>query len=148
MLAHSAESVWRNRSEYLTGRLAIVALLTRKWKQERDYRLIKEPGVFHEGRVAVRFAYECRDTSGHWRGDCGNEHWESGEARPIVCGHTSINELLIRESGRLLHWPLDAIPSITRARENGSLEMASMARRQKARCRCQGSRPSTWVRKN
>ncbi len=41
-LAYTADSVWRNRAEFLHGRDAIRAFLTRKWAKELDYRLIKE----------------------------------------------------------------------------------------------------------
>ena len=41
-LAYTSDSVWRNRSEFLQGRAAIEAFLTRKWVKELDYRLIKE----------------------------------------------------------------------------------------------------------
>ena len=41
-LAYTTDSRWRNRSEFLEGRAAIVAFLTRKWSRELDYRLIKE----------------------------------------------------------------------------------------------------------
>src|ERR1700736_4815367 len=60
-LAYTVESVWRNRSEFLTGREAIIQFLTRKWARELDYRLIKELWAFRENRIAVRFAYEWRD---------------------------------------------------------------------------------------
>lgn len=30
-LAHTEDSVWRNRNEFLTGRAAIIEFLTRKW---------------------------------------------------------------------------------------------------------------------
>jgi uncharacterized protein len=45
-LAYSADSRWRNRSEFLQGREAIEAFLTRKWARELDYRLIKEVWAF------------------------------------------------------------------------------------------------------
>ena len=32
-LAYTVDSVWRNRSEFLTGREAIVRFLERKWSQ-------------------------------------------------------------------------------------------------------------------
>jgi nuclear transport factor 2 (NTF2) superfamily protein len=32
-LAYSADSVWRNRTEFLVGREAIVSFLTRKWNR-------------------------------------------------------------------------------------------------------------------
>ena len=38
-LGYSADSIWRNRAEFLVGREAIVAFLTRKWNRELDYRL-------------------------------------------------------------------------------------------------------------
>ena len=53
-LAYSADSQWRNRSEFLTGRDAIVNFLRRKWENERDYRLIKELWAFHGARTATR----------------------------------------------------------------------------------------------
>ena len=45
-LAYTPDSVWRNRSEFLVGREAIVLFLTRKWNKELDYRLIKELWTF------------------------------------------------------------------------------------------------------
>ena len=39
-LAFTTDSRWRNRSEFLEGRAAIEAFLTRKWNRELDYRLI------------------------------------------------------------------------------------------------------------
>ncbi len=41
-LAWTNYSVWRNRSEFFSGRKTIVQFLTRKWNKEPDYRLIKE----------------------------------------------------------------------------------------------------------
>ncbi|HEX5544392.1 MAG TPA: DUF1348 family protein, partial [Nitrospira sp.] len=55
-LAYTRDSVWRNRSEFLSGREAIVRFLTRKWSQELDYRLIKELWACQDNRIAVRFA--------------------------------------------------------------------------------------------
>ena len=60
------DSHWRNRSEFLEGRAAIEAFLTRKWSRELDYCLIKEVWTFRENRIAVRFAYEWHDDSGNW----------------------------------------------------------------------------------
>ena len=74
--AYSVDSVWRNRSEFIKGREAIVAFLTRKWAKELDYRLIKELWAWHNNRIAVRFAYEWHDDSGHWYRSYGNENWE------------------------------------------------------------------------
>src|SRR6266404_266062 len=72
-LAYTPDSRWRNRVEFLQGRDEIEAFLTRKWSRELDYRLIKELWAFRENRIAVRFAYEWRDDSGHWFRSCGNK---------------------------------------------------------------------------
>src|SRR5579875_2748944 len=74
-LAYTPDSRWRNRSEFLQGRAAIVAFLQRKWAQERDYRLIKELWAFTGDRIAVRFAYEWRSDAGQWFRAHGNENW-------------------------------------------------------------------------
>ncbi len=60
-LAYTIDSYWRNRAEFVEGREAIVAFLTRKWNRELDYRLIKELWAFTDNRIAVRFAYEYHD---------------------------------------------------------------------------------------
>ena len=75
------DSRWRNRAEFLQGREAIEAFLTRKWQRELDYRLIKEVWAFHDNRIAVRFAYEWHDDSGNWFRSYGNENWEFDERR-------------------------------------------------------------------
>jgi uncharacterized protein len=47
-LAYTEDSRWRNRSEFFSGRAAIVEFLTRKWAKEFDYRLIKELWPFSQ----------------------------------------------------------------------------------------------------
>ena len=81
-LAYTEDSRWRNRAEFVTGRAEIVAFLTRKWQAELDYRLIKELWAFRDNRIAVRFAYECRNAAGQWFRAYGNENWEFDVARP------------------------------------------------------------------
>jgi nuclear transport factor 2 (NTF2) superfamily protein len=78
-LAYTVDSRWRNRAEIFSGREAIVAFLTRKWRRELDYRLIKEVWAFRDNRIAVRFAYEWHDDSGSWFRSYGNENWEFDE---------------------------------------------------------------------
>ena len=65
-LAYSSDSSWRNRAEFIQGRDAIVAFLTRKWNRELEYRLIKELWAHDDNRIAVRFAYEYHDDAGNW----------------------------------------------------------------------------------
>ena len=103
-LAYTEDSVWRNRSEFLQGRSAIVAFLTRKWNRELDYRLIKELWAFTDDRIAVRFAYEYRDDSGQWYRAYGNENWQFDEHGSMRARHASINDLPIRAEDRLFHW--------------------------------------------
>ncbi len=77
--AYTEDSRWRNRAEFLTGRTQIVEFLRRKWARELDYRLVKELWTHGENRIAVRFAYEWHDDSGHWFRSYGNENWEFDE---------------------------------------------------------------------
>jgi nuclear transport factor 2 (NTF2) superfamily protein len=109
-LAYTEDSRWRNRSEFLVGRPAIIAFLTRKWARELDYRLIKELWAFSDDRIAVRFAYEWRDDSGNWFRSYGNENWEFGEDGLMQRRLASINDLPIKESERKYHWPLGRRP--------------------------------------
>ena len=98
--AYTIDSRWRNRAEFLQGRAAIEAFLTRKWNRELDYRLIKELWTFHDNRIAVRFAYEWHDDSGNWFRSYGNENWEFDAAGVIQRRIASINDLPINEADR------------------------------------------------
>ena len=109
-LAYTTDSVWRNRSEFLVGREAIVAFLTRKWNRELDYRLIKEIWAFRENRIAVRFAYEWHDNSFNWFRSYGNENWEFNAQGLMQRRFASINDLPIASEARLFHWPLGRRP--------------------------------------
>jgi nuclear transport factor 2 (NTF2) superfamily protein len=109
-LAYTPDSVWRNRSEFLSGREEIVRFLVRKWAKELDYRLIKELRAFTEHRIAVRFAYEWHDDSGQWYRSYGNENWELDERGLMRRRIASINDLPIPEGQRKYHWPLGRRP--------------------------------------
>jgi nuclear transport factor 2 (NTF2) superfamily protein len=108
--AYTVESRWRNRAEFLTGRDAIEAFLRRKWDRELDYRLIKELWAFRESRIAVRFAYEWHDDSGHWFRSYGNENWEFDPDGLMRLRIASINDRPIAGSERKYHWPLGRRP--------------------------------------
>jgi len=103
-LAYTEDSRWRNRTEFITGRAAIVEFLKRKWDRERDYRLIKELWGFRENRMAVRFAYESHDEAGQWFRSYGNELWEFDENGLMRRRIASINDLAISEADRLMRW--------------------------------------------
>ncbi len=84
--------------------------MTRKWQAELEYRLIKEVWAFTGNRIAVRFVYESHDRAGAWFRSHGNEQWEFDEHGLMRRREASINDLPIRESDRLFHWPLGRRP--------------------------------------
>ena len=108
--AYTVDSVWRNRAEFVTGREAIVQFLRRKWTRELDYRLIKELWAVNGDRIAVRFAYEWHDDSGHWYRSYGNENWEFDGDGLMRRRYASINDLPISETERKYFWPLGRRP--------------------------------------
>lgn len=104
-LAYTPDSEWRNRNEFQKGRDEIVAFLKRKWAKEHEYRLIKELWAFEGNRIAVRFAYEWHDDAGQWWRSYGNENWEFDENGLMRKRYASINDVAIKETDRLFHWP-------------------------------------------
>jgi len=109
-LAYTVDSRWRNRAEFVNGRQAIVAFLTRKWAKELDYRLIKELWAFTRNRIAVRFAYEWHDDSGNWYRSYGNENWQFNDVGLMQLRLACINDLPTKESDRKYRWPLGRRP--------------------------------------
>ncbi len=109
-LAYTEDSRWRNRAEFIAGRGAIVEFLRRKWSRELDYRLVKEVWTHGEHRIAVRFAYEWHDDSGHWFRSYGNENWEFDGHGLMRRRIASINDLPIGEADRKFRWPLGRRP--------------------------------------
>jgi len=109
-LVYTEDSRWRNRAEFPVGRAEIVQFLKRKWARELDYRLIKELWAFDGARIAVRFAYEWHDDSGHWYRSYGNENWAFDEHGLMATRYASINDLPIAEADRKFHWPLGRRP--------------------------------------
>lgn len=109
-LAYTENSWWRNRSEFLVGRDAIVALLERKWAREHEYRLIKEVWAFGANRISARFAYESHDDAGQWHRSHGNEQWEFDEHGLMRRREASINDVAIDASERHFLWPLGLRP--------------------------------------
>lgn len=104
-LAYSPDSVWRNRSTFLTGREQLTQFLQHKWQRELDYRLAKALWSFTDNRLAVRFRYEYHDASGQWFRAYGNELWEFAADGLMARREASINDLAITESERTFHWP-------------------------------------------
>ena len=102
---YTEDTRWRNRAEFLVGREEVKAFLRRKWTRELDYRLVKELWAFSGDVIAVRFAYEWHDDSGHWYRSYGNENWDFDGAGFMQRRYASINDLPIAAADRLLHWP-------------------------------------------
>jgi len=109
-LAYTEDTRWRNRAEFVVGRAEAEAFLARKWARELDYRLIKALWAFEGARIAVRFAYEWHDDSGHWFRSYGNENWEFEANGLMSRRHASINDLPIKDSERKFFWPLGRRP--------------------------------------
>ena len=109
-LVYTEDTQWRNRAEFPVGRDQVREFLRRKWARELDYRLIKELWAFYGNRLAVRFAYEWHDDSGHWFRSYGNENWEFNEQGFMVRRLASINDLPIQANDRKFFWPLGRRP--------------------------------------
>ena len=99
-LAYSEDSEWRNRTDFIKGRTAIKALLTKKWQKELDYKLKKELWGFRNNRMAVKFEYEWHDAEGNWFRSYGNELWEFDDEGLMRSREASINDAPILEADR------------------------------------------------
>lgn len=114
-LAYSEDSVWRNRSVFITGRDQIREFLSDKWNRELDYRLVKSLWAYADTRIAVRFQYEWHDASGNWFRAYGNENWEFNDNGLMRRREASINDVAITENERKFFWdapgprPLDHV---------------------------------------
>lgn len=103
--AYTEDSVWRNRDSFVTGTAAIIELLSAKWERELEYALRKNLWSFHGNRIAVRFQYECHDTSGQWWRSYGNELWEFDQHGLMSRREASINDIRIDERDRRIFGP-------------------------------------------
>lgn len=107
-LAYTEDSVWRNRSEFFSGRAAIIEFLTRKWEREHDYALRKELWGYRGDRISVRFQYEWHDDAGRtWRSH-GNELWEFDARGLMRRREASINDVAIDARDRRIQGPRPA----------------------------------------
>lgn len=100
--AYTEDTQWRNRTEFLTGRTAVLEFLKRKWDRELAYKLKKELWGFRNNRMAVKFQYEWHDRSGKWFRSYGNELWEFAPSGLIQRREASINDLAISEKEGVL----------------------------------------------
>jgi hypothetical protein len=98
--AYTPDTVWRNRSEFVTGRDEVVEFLTGKWEREQDYALRKSLWAFTADRIAVRFQYEWHDADGQWWRSYGNENWEFDADGYMRRREASINDVPIAAEDR------------------------------------------------
>ncbi len=103
-LAYTADSQWRTRSEFFSGRDNIRAFLPRKWNHELEYRLKKELWSFTDNRISVKFEYEYQTDSGQWYRAYGNEQWEFAANGLMQRREASINDVPIQASERKFLW--------------------------------------------
>lgn len=101
-MAYTPDSEWRNRSEFISGREEIQSFLSRKWQEEKEYKLKKEYWAHSDNRIAVRFEYEYQNELGQWYRAYGNENWEFDENGLMAKRYASINDLPISELERKL----------------------------------------------
>ena len=112
------KSRWLTRSIHAGGtdrssstwRTEIVEFLSRKSAKRIGLQARKELWAFTENRIAVRFAYEWHDDSGHWYRSYGNENWEFNEDGFMAARFASINDLPISGSDGKYHWVLGRRP--------------------------------------
>ncbi len=104
-LAYTEDSWWRNRSQFIQGRDAIVDFLADKWQRELEYRLIKEVWAFHDNQIAARFQYEYHNAEGQWFRAHGNEQWRFDTNGLMMRREASINDVPIAEKDRKFIWP-------------------------------------------
>lgn len=97
-MAYTEDSKWRNRAEFFQGRAAIQEFLTRKWRKEMGYKLMKELWAFTGNHISVRFEYEWHDEKGQWYRAHGNEHWEFRDDGLMQRRDASINDIKIEAS--------------------------------------------------
>ncbi|KAF2847717.1 DUF1348-domain-containing protein [Plenodomus tracheiphilus IPT5] len=100
--AYTSDSIWRNRSSFIKGTMAIEDLLTKKWEKEKNYRLRKELFAFTDDRIAVQFWYEFQDAHDglKWKRCYGLEDWTfAGDGR-MRKRQMSGNDIEISEADR------------------------------------------------
>lgn len=101
-MAYTADSQWRNRSEFINGRDEIKDFLTKKWQTEHEYKLKKWLWAHSENRISAKFEYEWHNSEGQWFRSYGNEQWEFADNGLMRRREASINDVAIDESERRL----------------------------------------------
>ncbi|KAJ4358952.1 hypothetical protein N0V95_002568 [Ascochyta clinopodiicola] len=100
--AYTADTIWRNRSAFITGTAAIEKFLTQKWEKEKSYRLRKELFAFADDKIAVQFWYEYQDAHDgmKWKRCYGLEDWTFAADGRMRKRQMSGNDIEISETER------------------------------------------------
>lgn len=100
---YTADTEWRYRDQFLTGRDAILPFLERAWPKQRHYKLKKNLWSFTGNRISVRFESEWQHSeTGQWYRTHGNEHWEFDADGLVHILDLSANDVAITEAERRL----------------------------------------------
>ncbi|KAI2483856.1 hypothetical protein Ptr902_02796 [Pyrenophora tritici-repentis] len=102
--AYTPDTIWRNRSSFLTGTASIEEFLTKKWEKEKSYKLRKELFAFTDNKIAVHFWYEYQDAHDNmkWKRCYGLEYWTFAEDGKMRKRHMSGNDIDIDEASKYL----------------------------------------------
>ncbi len=95
-----------NRAKFPRRPRQCPALLTRKWKRQRDHGPIKSLWVHSDTRIAVRFVHEWRDDSRRRYRSHGSENRQFDPDGRMNRRTALINDLPIDRHERLYRWPL------------------------------------------
>lgn len=101
-LLYTTNTEWRDRTDFIHGRAAVKAFLTREWEKELDFKIKKELWGAKENRMAVRFEYEWHDHTGQWFHSYGVEVLEFDEAGLMQKRFASVSDLAIGPHERRL----------------------------------------------
>ncbi|KAH3910421.1 hypothetical protein HBI56_075740 [Parastagonospora nodorum] len=100
--AYTHDSIWRNRTSFVAGSVAIEEFLANKWEKEKSYRLRKELFAFSDNKIAVQFWYEYQDAQDgmKWKRCYGLEDWTFAEDGKMRKRQMSGNDIDISEADR------------------------------------------------
>jgi uncharacterized protein len=98
------ETHWMVDGQAIVGRDAIMDVLTDKWSNELDFRLVHELWTHGLTRVSVRSLYEFRRPSGDWVRCHGNENWDFDRCGLLRACFGSATRTAIDADDRVLLW--------------------------------------------
>ena len=103
--AYTPDSVWRNRSEFLSGRGRDRGVPDPQVGARAGVRAAQGLWAYTADRIAVRFQYEWHDADGQWWRSYGNENWEFDAEGYMRRREASIDDVAIAEAERRIRGP-------------------------------------------